>query len=110
MSLSGRALTSGLCNIDEQHDRNHRQKQLETLFAKLASADPQTVAVLFVMEAFLCPTCSQALKISTIEPHPTRDGVDVVRTGALSTETFGRASPSTKQSSRYGNRRAATMT
>ena len=31
-----------------------------------------------VMEVSLCPTCSQALKISTIEPHPTRDGVDVV--------------------------------
>ena len=83
MSLSGRALTSGLCNIDEQHDRNHRQKQLETLFAKLASADPQTVAVLFVMEAFLCPTCSQALKISTTELHPTRDGVDVVTNRCL---------------------------
>jgi hypothetical protein len=31
-----------------------------------------------VMEASLCPMCSQALKISTIEPHETRDGVDVV--------------------------------
>jgi hypothetical protein len=31
-----------------------------------------------VMEASLCPMCSRALKISTIEPHPTRDGVDVV--------------------------------
>ena len=30
------------------------------------------------MEAFLYPTCSQALKISTTELHPTRDGVDVV--------------------------------
>jgi hypothetical protein len=33
------------------------------------------------MEASLCPICpmcSRALKISTIEPHPTRDGVDVV--------------------------------
>ena len=26
----------------------------------------------------LCPMCSQALKISTIEPYPTREGVDVV--------------------------------
>jgi hypothetical protein len=31
-----------------------------------------------VMEVSLCPICSRALKISTIEPHPTRDGVDVV--------------------------------
>jgi hypothetical protein len=31
-----------------------------------------------VMEASVCPMCSRALKISTIEPHPTRDGVDVV--------------------------------
>jgi hypothetical protein len=31
-----------------------------------------------VMEASLCPMCSRALEISTIEPHPTRDGVDVV--------------------------------
>ena len=31
-----------------------------------------------VMEASLRPICSRALKISTIEPHPTRDGVDVV--------------------------------
>jgi len=45
--LANHALTSGRWNIDEQHDRNHRQKQLEILFAKLASADPQTVAVLF---------------------------------------------------------------
>ena len=30
------------------------------------------------MEAFVCPICSRALTISTIEPHPTRDGVDVV--------------------------------
>jgi hypothetical protein len=45
--LAKHALTSGRWNIDEPHDRNHRQKQLETLFAKLASADPQTVAVLF---------------------------------------------------------------
>jgi hypothetical protein len=30
------------------------------------------------MEASVCPMCSRALKISTIEPHPTRDGVDVV--------------------------------
>jgi len=45
--LANHALTSGRWSIDGQHDRNHRQKQLETLFAKLASADPQTVAVLF---------------------------------------------------------------
>jgi len=31
-----------------------------------------------VMEASLCPMCSRALKISMVEPHPTRDGVDVV--------------------------------
>ena len=47
-----------------------------------ASSEPDTIPALggveSVMEAFLCPTCSQALKISTIEPHPTRDGVDVV--------------------------------
>ena len=30
------------------------------------------------MEAFVCPICSRALTISTIEPHPTRDGVNVV--------------------------------
>jgi len=30
------------------------------------------------MEASLCPMCSRALKISTIEPHPIRDGVDLV--------------------------------
>ena len=29
------------------------------------------------MEAFSCPMCLRALKISTIEPHPTRDRVDV---------------------------------
>jgi hypothetical protein len=26
----------------------------------------------------LCPMCSRALKISTIEPHPTREGMDIV--------------------------------
>jgi hypothetical protein len=26
----------------------------------------------------LCPMCSRALKISTSEPHPTRDGVNVL--------------------------------
>jgi hypothetical protein len=26
----------------------------------------------------LCPTCSQALKISTGEPHPTRDRADLL--------------------------------
>jgi hypothetical protein len=31
-----------------------------------------------VMEASVCPMCSRALKISTIEPHPTRDGADLV--------------------------------
>ena len=31
-----------------------------------------------VMEVSLCPMCTRALKIYTIEPHPTRDGVDVV--------------------------------
>lgn len=40
-------LASGRWDIDELHDRNRRQKQLQTLFAKLATADPQTVAVLF---------------------------------------------------------------
>ena len=30
------------------------------------------------MEASACPMCSRALKISTIEPYPTRDRVDVV--------------------------------
>jgi hypothetical protein len=30
------------------------------------------------MEAPLCPICSRVLKISTIEPHPTRDREDVV--------------------------------
>ena len=30
------------------------------------------------MEAFACPRCALALKISVIEPHPTRDRVDVV--------------------------------
>jgi hypothetical protein len=33
------------------------------------------------MEAFSCPMCLRALKISTIEPHPTRDSVDVVTYG-----------------------------
>ena len=31
-----------------------------------------------VMEASACPRCARALKISVIEPHPTRDRVDVV--------------------------------
>jgi len=31
-----------------------------------------------VTEVSLCPMCTRALKICTIEPHPTRDGVDVV--------------------------------
>ena len=30
------------------------------------------------MEASACPRCALALKISVIEPHPTRDRVDVV--------------------------------
>ena len=30
------------------------------------------------MEEFGCPMCTRALKISMIEPHPTRDGADVV--------------------------------
>jgi hypothetical protein len=30
------------------------------------------------MDAPLCPMCSRALKISTVEPHPTHDRVDVV--------------------------------
>jgi hypothetical protein len=30
------------------------------------------------MEVTLCPMCARALKISTIEPHHTGDGVDVV--------------------------------
>ena len=33
------------------------------------------------MKAFSCPMCLRALKISTIEPHPTRDRVDVVTYG-----------------------------
>lgn len=45
--LANYVLASGRWDIDELHDRNRRQKQLETLFAKLATADPQTVAVLF---------------------------------------------------------------
>lgn len=45
--LANHALTSGRWSIDEQHDRNRRQKLLERLFAKLASVDPQTVAALF---------------------------------------------------------------
>ena len=46
------------------------------------SYDPGTLPALggveSVMEASLCPMCSRALKINTIEPHPTRDGVDLV--------------------------------
>ena len=46
------------------------------------SYDPGTLPALggveSVMEASLCPMRSRALKISTIEPHPTRDGVDLV--------------------------------
>jgi hypothetical protein len=30
------------------------------------------------MDAPLCPMCSRALEISTVEPHPTHDRVDVV--------------------------------
>ena len=30
------------------------------------------------MDAPLCPMCSRVSKISTIEPHPTRDREDVV--------------------------------
>jgi hypothetical protein len=30
------------------------------------------------MDAPLCPMCSRALKISTIEPHPAHDGEDVM--------------------------------
>jgi hypothetical protein len=30
------------------------------------------------MDAPLCPMCSRALKISTIEPHPARDREDVM--------------------------------
>ena len=48
----------------------------------VASSEHDTISALgsveTVMEASVCPMCSQALKISTIEPHPTRDGVDVV--------------------------------
>jgi len=47
-----------------------------------ASSEHDTIFALgsveTVMEAPACPMCSRALKISTIEPHPTRDGVDVV--------------------------------
>ena len=47
-----------------------------------ASSEHATLASLgsveTVMEVSLCPMCMRALKISTIEPHPTRDGVDVV--------------------------------
>jgi hypothetical protein len=39
---------------------------------------PTLGSVETVMESALCPMCSRALKISTIEPHPIRDGVDVV--------------------------------
>ena len=31
------------------------------------------------MEASACPRCALVLKISVIEPHPTRNRVDVVR-------------------------------
>jgi hypothetical protein len=30
------------------------------------------------MQMYICPMCSRALKISTIEPHPTHCRVDVV--------------------------------
>jgi len=47
-----------------------------------ASSEQDTIPALgsveTVMEASVCPMCSRALKISTIEPHPTRDRVDVV--------------------------------
>jgi hypothetical protein len=47
----------------------------------VASSEQDTIPVLgsveTVMEASVCPMCSRALKVSTIEPHPTRDGVDV---------------------------------
>ena len=47
-----------------------------------ASSEHATLAALgsveTVMEVSLCPMCMRALKISTIEPHPTPDGVDVV--------------------------------
>jgi hypothetical protein len=48
------------------------------------------------MEAFLCPMCSRALKISTIEPHPTGDGVDVVTYRCPIHGASGGASSSTK--------------
>jgi hypothetical protein len=54
-----------------------------------------------VMEASLCPMCSQALKISTIEPHETRDGVDVVTRRCPIHGTSGGASSSTKLGGRY---------
>jgi hypothetical protein len=41
--LANHVLTSGRWDIDEQRDRDRRQKRLETLFAKLAAADPRTV-------------------------------------------------------------------
>jgi hypothetical protein len=47
-----------------------------------ASSEQDTIPALgsveTVMEASVCPMCSLALKISTIESHPTCDGVDVV--------------------------------
>ena len=43
-----------------------------------ASSEQDTIPALGSVETSVCLMCSQALKISTIEPHPTRDGVDVV--------------------------------
>ena len=39
---------------------------------------PALGSVEIVMEVSLCPMCSRVLEITTIEPHPTRDRVDVV--------------------------------
>jgi len=44
----------------------------------VASSEHVTISALGSVETSVCPMRSQALKISTIEPHPTRDGVDVV--------------------------------
>ena len=42
-----------------------------------ASSEQDTIPALGSVETSVCLMCSQALKISTIEPHPTRDGVDL---------------------------------
>ena len=59
--------------------RNAEQKRRSGL-AMASPAPPYrtTECMTHGMEASACPMCSRALKISTIEPYPTRDRVDVV--------------------------------